>query len=559
MGPFGLGCANERGEQLTHFCNMNNLIIANTCFQQRKVNRLWTWESPDGVTHNQIDFIIVNRKWRSSIMNCRAFPSADVGSDHQLVIASLRLKLKNRKKRQSKRKFDIRKLKDPEIERAYRAQFAVNTRGLRNSVDETDEMWSKIKAAFNRTSETVLGYSRKSQQKDWISDDTYKIVEERKMLKAHKQDNPATAKHYNYLCREIRRRCKKDRESYINSICQEIEQAHMQKKSKKVFEGVKKIQHKRPQQSNVIKDKQGNLLTDPVEVKARWEDHFSELYNQVNSVDDTVLLELPEDYGSGVDVDSPALTKEEVRWAISCLKKDKAPGVDAITTEEIVAAGEAGVDIMFDLCGKIWTEEKIPEEWKQSIIVPIFKKKDKLVCDNYRGISLLCHAEKLIATIILHRIRSHTEEILSEAQAGFRSGRSTIDQLLSLRILAEKYQEYDKDMYICYVDFQKAFDSVWRRGLWQTMRHLGYDRKIIRLVENLYKSTKSTVRVGTMGEMTNWFETLVGVLQGCVLSPLLFNILLEVVMALADMDDTGILVSGAKISNLLSLIHISEP
>ena len=61
-----------------------------------------------------------------------------------------------------------------------------------------------------------------------------------------------------------------------------------------MFEGVKKIQHKRPQQSNVIKDKQGNLLTDPVEVKSRWEEHFSELYNQVNSVDDTVLLEIPE-------------------------------------------------------------------------------------------------------------------------------------------------------------------------------------------------------------------------------------------------------------------------
>ena len=64
----------------------------------------------------------------------------------------------------------------------------------------------------------------------------------------------------------------------------------MQKKSKKVFEGIKKIRQKRPQQSNVIKDKQGSILTDPAEVKARREEHFSELYNQANSTDDTVLL-----------------------------------------------------------------------------------------------------------------------------------------------------------------------------------------------------------------------------------------------------------------------------
>jgi len=113
------------------------------------------------------------------------------------------------------------------------------------------------------------------------------------------------------------------------------------------------------------------------------------------------------------------------------------------------------------------------------------------------------------------------------------------------------YFEHGKDLYICFVDFQKAFDSVWRRGLWQVMRHLGYDRKIIRLLESMYRNTSSSVRVGTKGELTNWFETLVGVLQGCVLSPLLFNIMLEVVMALAlDNKEIGATVSGFLCSNL---------
>ena len=161
----------------------------------------------------------------------------------------------------------------------------------------------------------------------------------------------------------------------------------------------------------------------------------------------------------------------------------------------------------------------------------------------------MCHAEKLFASIILQRIRNRTEEILTESQAGFRRGRSTIDQLFTLRLLMEKYSEFSNSLYICYIDYQKAFDSVWREGLWHVMSHLGYEKKIIRLLMALYKDTFSAVRVD--GELTDWFKTLVGVLQGCVLSPLLFCIFLEVVMARAlDVEDMGAVVSGRSISNL---------
>ena len=75
---------------------------------------------------------------------------------------------------------------------------------------------------------------------------------------------------------------------------------------------------------------------------------------------------------------------------------------------------------------------------------------------------------------------------------------------------------------MCYVDFQKAFDSVWRIGLWRVMRFLGYDEKIVRLLESLYDGTMSAVRVD--GSISNWFITVVGVLQGCILSSLLFSL-----------------------------------
>ena len=76
---------------------------------------------------------------------------------------------------------------------------------------------------------------------------------------------------------------------------------------------------------------------------------------------------------------------------------------------------------------------------------------------------------------------------MNEAQAGFRGNRSTIDQIFTLRQLAEKYEEFEKELYVCYIDFRKAFDSVWRKGLWRTKRHLGYPEKIVLILEGHFQ------------------------------------------------------------------------
>jgi len=92
-GKFGLGIRNEAGQRLIEFCQENALVIANTLFQQHK-RRLYTWTSPDGQHQNQIDYILCSQRWRSSIQSAKARPGADYGSDHELLIAKFRLKLK---------------------------------------------------------------------------------------------------------------------------------------------------------------------------------------------------------------------------------------------------------------------------------------------------------------------------------------------------------------------------------------------------------------------------------------------------------------------------------
>ena len=104
-GKFGLGMQNEVGQRLIEFCQENALVIANTLFQQHK-RRLYTWTSPDSRHQNQVDYILCNQRWRSSIQSAKTRPRADCGSDHELLIAKFILKLKKAGKNTTPRRHD---------------------------------------------------------------------------------------------------------------------------------------------------------------------------------------------------------------------------------------------------------------------------------------------------------------------------------------------------------------------------------------------------------------------------------------------------------------------
>ena len=108
-GKFGLGMWNEAGQRLKEFCHENTLVIANTHFQQRK-RRLYTWTSPDGQHQNQTDYILCSKRWRSSILSTKTRPGADCGSDHELLIAKFRLKLKKVGKTAGPFRYDLNQI-----------------------------------------------------------------------------------------------------------------------------------------------------------------------------------------------------------------------------------------------------------------------------------------------------------------------------------------------------------------------------------------------------------------------------------------------------------------
>ena len=138
---------------------------------------------------------------------------------------------------------------------------------------------------------------------------------------------------------------------------------------------------------------------------------------------------------------------------------------------------------------------------------------------------------------------------MQKEQAGFRAGRSTVEQIINLRILGEKYYQHQQDLYQIFVDFKNAFDKVWHAVLWATMKLYNTNANLINIIKNLYEKATSAVYFNhSIGE---WFRTTIGVRQGCLLSPTLFNIFLERLMTDALEDHKGtVSIRGRTITNL---------
>ena len=430
--------------------------------------------------------------------NSRSFPSADVGSDHQLVMANMKLKFKTKTKPNHPKRYEVFKLKNETTRRKYEIEIGGRFAPLLND-EETDAntLWEGIKSAINDTSKDLLGYKKPKKPKPWISAEVIKLSEERSKVKLLKKTDSSKKGKYNFLTREIKRKTKGCKDKWMKELCANVDKAHQATKSKEVYATIKKITNKPTTRMQTVKSKEGEVLTELQDVKNRWKENYEELYNNHNPVNKEMTDGIPQ---MPSYEEEPDILRGEVTAAIKKLTDNKAPGYDNTTAEELKATGEIGVDVLHRLCNIIWKTEVFPDDWGKAIITPIYKKKDKLDCGNYRGISLLSHAGKIITTIIQRRILKRAEEVISESQAGFRPGRSTVDQLFTLRQIAEKYLEKDRELYCCYIDFEKAFDSVWQEGVWRALRFFGFPQKIINLLQALYSKSNSAVRVN--GDLT---------------------------------------------------------
>lgn len=183
---------------------------------------------------------------------------------------------------------------------------------------------------------------------------------------------------------------------------------------------------------------------------------------------------------------------------------------------------------LYTIITKIWDTEDIPEDWKTALIHPIYKKGIKNDPNNYRGISLLPVTYKILSKALQNRLEPQLDPQLGEYQAGFRRARSCVEQILNLKLLIKHQKQRAKNLFVTFVDFKKAYDSIDRETLFNVLEEFGADEKSVAITKQTLSDTKSKVKF--QGIISRSFTIRTGVRQGDGLSPLLFNTVLEKVI-----------------------------
>ena len=283
----------------------------------------------------------------------------------------------------------------------------------------------------------------------------------------------------------VHRVCNDAKNRFLERHAQGMEKDLRQRDQMGLFQRCKflNIEDTRKVNSQYIRDEEGIMLRDPELVRGRWARFFGTL---LNSKSDKLKLDIIEElpqwpitHALGVEP-----TENELIGALRSMANAKAVGPDELPVEllKLGINNDPTVLRVFHLVIKrVWHQRKVPQRWRDAVIKVLHKKKDRFECGNYRGISLVAHAGKVLLKIVATRLSAYCEarNLLPEEQCGFRPHRLTTDMMFAVRRLQELRRKARAPLFLCFIDLQKAYDSVDRTLLWQVLARFGTPPQMI--------------------------------------------------------------------------------
>ena len=532
IGNYGYGRRNMRGARLIEFSAANNLKITNSFFKKSQ-NRKWTWESPNGATKNEIDFILCRDP--DLVLDVGIINRFDFDSDHRL----LRAKMKINEKRERAKK--MRKLATPGnfiLDRRREFQLKLSNRFESLHIEDTDDLnveYSKFTCAIKETTKS-LKIEKMSKTKK-LTDDTVNLINKREELRKRRRESNEAEVEFTITRKLTKQKIKQDISEFNEKL---IEEVIKRNKSLKKAQGLMNPGRK------MIRciSKNGNDVTNRREILEEITNFYRELYK--NDFANVIIdVEIEEEEKENP---TPEILKGEVQLAIREMKNNRSPGEDEIICEMLKAGGETLIEMLTKIFNRILNCGQIPHEWRNADVVVIYKKGCSKNIKNYRPISLLSHLYKVFTRVLQRRIKQTLEWNQPREQAGFRKGYSTIDHLHSINQLIEKYTEYNKTLYLLMIDYEKAFDSVSHTAMLTAVRKQGVRGKIWRILNEIYSDATASIKLETRGPK---FLIERGVRQGDPISPVLFTATLEDIFRSCHFPtDAGINIDGERLMNL---------
>ncbi|KAK3545265.1 hypothetical protein QTP70_002782 [Hemibagrus guttatus] len=516
MGKFGVKERNLEGQMVVDFAKRMDMGVVNTYFQKREEHRV-TYKS--GGRRTQVDYILCRRGNLKEISDCKVVVGESVARQHRMVVCRMTLMVCKTKRSKIEKKTKWWKLKKEECCEEFRQKLK---QALGGQVVLPDD-WETTAEVIRETGRKVLGVSsgrRKEDKETWWWNEEVQDSIQRKRLAKKKWDMDRTEENrqeYKELQRRVKREVSKAKQKAYDELYTRLDTREGEKDLYRLARQ-RDRDGKDVQQVRVIKDRDGRVLTSEESVQRRWKEYFEELMNEENEREKRV------EGVNSVEQKVDKIRKDEVRKALKRMKSGKAVGPDDIPVEVWKCLGEAAVEFLASLFNRVLESERMPEEWRRSVLVPIFKNKgDVQSCSNYRGIKLMSHTMKLWERVVEARLRKVVE--ICEQQYGFMPRKSTTDAIFALRILMEKYRDGQRELHCVFVDWEKAYDRVPREELWYCMRKSGVAEKYVRVVQDMYERSRTVVRCA-VGQ-TEEFKVEVGLHQGSALSPFLFAIVMD--------------------------------
>lgn len=313
-----------------------------------------------------------------------------------------------------------------------------------------EENWNNLKFAISSTAEEVIGFDRPKAKQKWMTQDILNLMDERKKYRNSNDENDK--RNFLKLKHEIQKLLREKKEEYLNNECETAERleavdsAKFHKKLKELTYNPKKI-------SYCLTDENGKEMYDSTQMLLRWKQYCQKLYEDERPPPPDIDIE---------ENDIPEFTPETIRNTIKTLSLGKSCGSDNIPSEFVKLLDNDSLILLTDMINSIYKTGIIPSDFLLSTFITLPKVNKAKNCSQFRTISLISHTSKILLQVIKQRISPIIEEHLNETQMGFRAGKGCHD---AITVLIEKNIQKDNDVFLSFIDCEKAFDNVNHRNL----------------------------------------------------------------------------------------------
>ena len=478
--------SNRNGQHLTDFMIENRLTCLNTNYQKRE-GKLWTYTYANN-TKTQIDYVLINKKWKNSAMNCEAYSSFEgVSTDHRIITAKIRLSLrKNAKRTATTKHYDWALLNNRDIRDKYVLELRNRFETLQEKTEKStpnDEYENFVNAHLEAAAKYIPTKLKTKYRVPW---ETLVVREKRALVKTASKNyrkNPTNTNALKLKTAQYQLAGVyiKEQTEYIQNQIDKIRDSVEDRQSRIAWQTINEVSRRK----NTAKAKL-KAANQQERIKL-WKQHFENLLGNPPKITHEPITRI---ISKQLDIKLGPFTQEELDSVLRKMKNRKAAGLDVIPPE--VWKARQFDDILLRHCNAVYNQNPI-DRWMKGCILPFPKKGDLGLAKNYRGITLTSIAAKIYNALLRNRIEPEIDNILRKNQNGFRRNRSTTSQILTIRRILEGVRAKNLQATLIFVDFTKAFDSIHRGKMEQILLAYGIPKETVEAITILYRNTKVKV------------------------------------------------------------------